>query len=272
MTPSRLVYWSTVAVATGIVAVAPGNTAAQFGDPGTPDVYTSKRSFFERSGFGALAVMPHVTSESEAANEYEYIALPSSGRYDITHPEGTIPNWWFIVNHRSGSRASTAYTYVGVFIAKRLESPQRDSVELFRNAEWLRLGDTLDAFNDNYQSRTDFFELQDSTSRQESFEQEFGNWHAIPDKDNDESSWLERDNWLSRARVAACFSAVGGTRPTDDNVYYQARLIRFRVTRGLNSRQPVAWEVTLDDADAFFLKTFSPEGIDMDREYCVFKG
>ena len=271
MTP-RLVYWTTVAVAAAFVSLAASETAGQFGDQRNLDVYNSKRSFFERSGFGALALMPHVTSQPEAAIEYEYITLPGSGRYHLTHPDAGVPDWWFIVNHRSGSRASDVHTYVGVFIAKLLKSPQRDSLELFRNAGWLKLEDTaLGEFRDDYPAWTDFFELQDSTSSQESFAQEFGDWHAIPDPDTpDESSWLERDNWFNRDRVAECFRAVG--RPAGDNVYFQARLIRFQVTMELNSRQPVAWNVTLNDADAFFLKTFSPEGIDIDREYCVDKG
>ena len=280
----KLAGWGTAAVA--IVAMTASETSAQFGEQRDVEIYSSKRSFFERSGFGALALMPHVTSKPEAAIEFEYITLPRSGRYRMRHPDASSgsPDWWFIVNHRRGAGASRLHTYVGVFVAKRLEESQGGVLELYRNAGWRRLEEAelrpeetefeevqLEEFKDNYPYLTEFFELQNSTSTLEPFEQRFGGWHAIPDADASESSWLERDNWLSRDRVDECFRAIGTARPTGENIYFQARLIRFQVTMGLNSRRPVAWSVDLEDADAFYLKTFSPEGINIDREYCVEK-
>ena len=214
--------------------------------------------------------MPNVTSKLQAVREFEYLALPGSGRYRIARPTAGSPDWWFIVNHRSGSGASQFHTYIGIFIAKRLEHPLANSLQLLRNGGWHKLGGgDLKDFQHTYESWADFFDLQDTDASQESFQQIFGDWHAIPDPRTDESSWLQRRNWLSKPRLDECFQAIGGQRPASSNVFFQARLIRFRVTAELNSRSPVVWSIGLRDADAFFMKTFSPEGIDLNGEYCV---
>ena len=235
------------------------------------DTYNTKQSFFERSGFGAVAVMPHVISRARAAIEYEYMTLRRSGRYRIARRNLQSPaDWWFIVNHRSGSTASPLYTYVGVFIAKRLARPLSSPLQLLRNTGWRgQGGNDLEEFSDIYESLTNFFELQDEDASQDSFEQEFGNWHAIPNAQTDEPSWVHRRNWLSQPRVDQCFGAIGGARSASSNVLYQAHLIRFRVTEQSNSRSPVVWRVGLRDADALFLKTFSPGSVDLTGEYCV---
>ena len=149
------------------------------------EVYRSKRNFFETSGFGALAVMPNVTLQSLAAIENEYIVLPGSGLYHIGRGRLKSPDWWFIVNHRSGSRVSNRPTYIGVLIAKRLRQPQGRSLELFRNAGWSGSGpDDLEGFQGTYDSLKEFFELQGKESQQYSFEQVFGQWHARPDPES----------------------------------------------------------------------------------------
>ena len=258
-----------IAISATMICVA-SESSGQYADQRELDVYNSKRTFFERSGFGAVALMPHVTSESESAIEFEYITFPESGRYHIAHPRAASRDWWFILNHRSGSGASQQHTYAGVFVAKRLKGPLDSQLQLLRNAGWSELsGADLEEFEDTHQSWTDFFELQDSDATEESFEQALGDWHAIPDPQTDESSWIHRRHWLSKPRVDECFQAIGGKQSADTDIFYQAHLIRFQITSGSNSRSPVDWRIGLRDADAFFIKTFSPEGIDLNGEYCV---
>ena len=36
-----------------------------------------------------------------------------------------------------------------------------------------------------------------------------------------------------------------------------------------HSRSPVVWNIGFRQADAFFIKTFSPQGADFNGEYCV---
>ena len=219
------------------------------------------------SGFGTLALLPHVTSRSEAAFEYEFITLPTSGLYSIPRERGRTGDWWFLVNHRSGSGASDVHTYVGILIAKRLARPLASSLQLMRNADWRELnGVNLGAFDNTYQSWTEFFELQNADASRESFTEAFGDWHALPDPRADDSSWLHRSNWLNKDSVDQCFRSISGQ---PNNIFFQARLIRFRVTTSSNSRSPVVWNVGLRDADAFYIRTFSPEGIDLHGEYCV---
>ena len=266
----KLFLW-TVTLVSAIPSVVKSQTINdQFVDR-SPDIYNTKQSFFERSGFGAVAVMPHVTSRDRAAIEFEYITLPGSGHYRIARRNLQSPaDWWFIVNHRSGSTASPLYTYIGVFIAKRLPQPLGSPLQLLRNRGWREQeSDNLAEFSNTYESFTEFLELQREDANQELFQQAFGDWHAIPDTRTDESSWMQRRNWLIDVRVDQCFSAIGGPRPASSNVLFQAHLIRFRVTEQSNSRSPVVWRIGLRDADAFYLKTFSPEGVDLSGEYCV---
>lgn len=259
-----------IALTVAITCAAASDSWGQFRVQRDVHVYNTKRSFFQRSGFGALALTPNVTSKPQAVIASEYITLPASGRYDISRRRAPHGDWWFIVNHRSGAEVSERHTYVGVFVAKRLEFPLASSLQLIRNAGWRELdGVELGAFENTYESWTEFFDLQDASVSQGAFEQRFGDWHAIPDPRTDESSWVHRRNWHSASRVSDCFEAIGGERASGSNVFFQAILIRFQVTSESNSRYPVAWSIGLRDADALFLKTFSPEGIDLAGEYCV---
>ena len=253
-----------------IVPIGIVGTVSAQSDYSNSEAYNSKRSFFETSGFGALAVMPNVTSQREAVIEYEYIALPHSGLYRIERNRLKSPDWWFIVNHRSGSKVSDRPTYIGVLIAKRLRQPQARPLELFRNAGWSEPGpDGLNGFHGTYELLEEFFKLQDSGAEQYSFEQAFGKWHANPNTESIESSWGYRSYWRSSTSVEECFQDIGGQQYDESNLLFQARLVRFRVTSGTNSRSPVAWDIGLREADAFFIKTFSPQGADFDGEYCV---
>lgn len=261
----------TLASITAIPSVAESQESIEQFVDRTTNAYNSKRSFFASSGFGAVAVMPHVISQDQAKIENEYITLPSSGKYRIVRGRLQSPaDWWFVVNHRRGSGGSQFYAYIGVFIAKRLAQPLDSPLQLSRNGGWRSQGqEDLERFDRLFGSLVPFFELQHEDASQDAFRQEFGNWHAIPDAQTDESSWLSRRSWLSKDRVEECFSAIGGTRPASSNVMVQARLIRFRVTERLNSRSPVVWRVGLRDADSFYLKTFSPVNVDLSGEYCV---
>ena len=267
----RVEPWLCRTVLAGALICLPGGEAAgQFDAPRQVEVYSSKRSFFMRSAFGTLALLPNVTSRSEAAFEFEFITLPTSGLYSVPRGRGGTGDWWFLVNHRSGSGASEVHTYVGILIAKRLERPLANSLQLMRNAGWRELdGVDLGSFENTYPSWTEFFDLQDADASRESFTEAFGDWHALPDPRADESSWLHRNNWLNKDSVDRCFQSTGEPPSSDSNIFFQARLIRFRVTTSSNSQSPVAWNVGLRDADAFYMRTFSPEGIDLHGEYCV---
>ena len=270
MTMTKKFLSCSLALVCAVPTVTSTAVSEQYVDYRNPDVYNSKRNFFERSGFGALAVMPNVTSQSIAANEYEYITLSISGLYRIARQRLRSPDWWFILNHRSGSRVSDRHTYAGVFIAKRLKQPQAIPLELFRSTGWYELGpDSLDEFTKTYESLEEFFELQHDGAMQNSFEQVFGGWHAKPDIETNESSWHQRKNWLIKSSIDRCFQAIGEGKFDESKVFFQARLIRFRVTTGLNSRSPVVWNIGLRQADAFFIKTFSPQSVDFNGEYCV---
>ena len=256
-------------IAVPITVPSHGSVLQQFVDR-TTDFYDLKRDFFELSGFGALAIMPNVTSDSEKANEFEYITFGMSGKYRIARGRMRSPaDWWFIVNHRRGSGASTRYSYIGVFVAKRLAQPLSRQLHLHRNDGWTtREGTELGDFDDTYTSWRRFLELQGDNGTEEAFGREFGDWHAISDTPSGEYSWVDRNSWSNDRRVEECFSAIGGGLGGAD-VMFQAHLIRFRVTESSNSRAPVAWQTGLRNADALYVKTFSPEAGDLTGEYCI---
>ena len=268
---TRKLISCSLALACAVHIVIPSAVFAQNFDYRDSAVYNSKRNFFETSGFGALAIMPNVTSQALAVIENEYIALPVSGLYRIGRGRVNSPDWWFIVNHRSGSRVSERPTYIGVLIAKRLRQPQARPLELFRNTGWFGSGpDGLEGFQRTYESFEKFFELQDRESQQYPFEQAFGEWHARPETES-ESSWIYRSYWRSSSSIEECFQGqdIAVQQAGEANILFQARLIRFRVTIGTNSPSPVIWDIGLRQAGAVFVKTFSPLGADFDGEYCV---
>ena len=267
----RLVSCSIV-VACAVSIVIASSVSAQSVDYINSETYNSKRSFFASSGFGTLAVLGNVTSQREARIENEYIALPDSGLYRIHRNWLKSPyDWWFIVNHRSGSNLPDHATYIGVLIVKRLKTSQVRPLELYRNKGWFgsRPDDGLDVFQRTYRSLENFFELQDTDSSQKSFEKEFGNWHAKPDTEPSESSWRDRSYWRSSSSVEECFQDISRLQSDQSNLLFQGRLIRFRVTTGTNSPSPVVWNIGLRQANAVFIKTFSPLGADFNGEYCV---
>lgn len=256
----------------GICSVAWSQDLDQQFESRSPHLYISKRSFFESSGFGALALMPNVVSRKGAAFEHQYITLSRSGMYRLARRRlKSRAIWWFIVNHRRGAGPSPHYTYIGVFIAKKFARPIDKPLHLYRNEGWQENDKAPHPFELSRDPELlgPFFELQREGSLQSlgMFQGKFAYWHATPDAQKDESSWAFRTSWLSKPRAEECFGAVGHQGPAD-SALYQGRLIRFRETELLNSLYPVVWDVDLGDADAFYMKTFSPTA-GLSREYCV---
>ncbi|MDE0179476.1 MAG: hypothetical protein OXP36_12890 [Gammaproteobacteria bacterium] len=264
--PTRLMsYGLAWIIGAAAISVAATQTSELFGDEQTTTLYDRKETFYEQSGFGGLAVMPNVTSRRDARIEYEYIALPDPGRYRLARRNLRSPSdWWFVFNHRLGDQPAEPHSFVGVLIAKRLRTRPVNSLELFRNANW-SVSNPDTPFRALFESSAEFFELQDSEAILESFEQEFGIWHARPDP-NGEFSWRHRGYWLD-PRVGECFRSVG-SRETR-HVLFEARLLRFQPTNGTNTQFPVVWNIRTGNTDALFVRTFSPRGADVGGEYCV---
>lgn len=267
---TRLILWSTaLALAGTVMAVAAGGQAqGDFSEERHEERLPGKAAFFRDSGLGAVAMMPNVTSRNNAPFEREYYTLGGSGRYGLDLDE----EGWFIVNHRSSF--ARGHTYVGVLVAKRFGGSLGRELELYRNDGWHGAPNVFQRIPVG-KGWGDFLALQDST--QNNFEDEFGDWHAVfapqasesSQASDDASSWYYR-NWLDesiRARVDECFRAIDG-QPSSD-VFYEVRLLRFQFTEGLNSRYPVVWDVGLRNVGAFYMRTFSPAGIDFDGEYCI---
>lgn len=253
-----------IVMAAIMLSIAPSGSYAQIDVYPKLDPYHSKRLFFETSPFGTLALMPNVRSPSQAKLEHQYMAFPKSGSYDIP----ARSEWWFVVNHRKSVAATDDYTYVGVFIARLLSAEQIEPLKLQRNEGWYS-GQDLDAMDEDFISWSNFFVLQDSDA-EEAFRQEYGEWHALPDSEARNSSWFHRDRWLSDDSINSCFGDVIGQEPDSSFISYRAHLIRFQVTSGVNTQRPVAWNVAeLNMARGIFVKTFSPEGVGLNLEYCL---
>lgn len=242
--------------------------------------YLSRSHFYEDSGLGTVAIMPHVTTEEGAEWAAEYIPLPKNGTYHILRTRIDTKDWWFVANHRSGSVDQALGTYVGVLIAKRVNKDQKEQLQLYRNEDWRGSKDKkLEPFNDKYRRVEKFFKLQkdeieqDSNTEQEAlrrFEELFGEWHARPEKDSQDSSWEERFYWPIDHKVRECFLSVGNRQFIESNIFFQARLLRFRPTTEVNPRNPVAWSIGTGGTTALFIMTFSPYGDNnFDGEYCV---
>lgn len=254
-----------LALICSIIPAAAAGPSELFGDEKATRVYDRKETFYEQSGFGALAVMPNVTSRRSARIEYEYITMPAPGRYRIARRDLRSPSeWWFVFNHRIGDQPMEPHSFVGVLIAKRLSSPPVNSLELFRNVGW-SVTDPNTPFRALRASWAEFFGLQRNEGVREFFEQEFGSWHARPDSGED-SSWQHRGYWLDPS-VDECFRSVGNRQTS--NLLFEAQLIRFRPTSETNSQRPVVWRIGTGNRDALFVRTFSPRGADVGGQYCL---
>ena len=259
---ARLILCS-VALAGAVATDAVSQTYGGFNEEKHELPPVSKVEFFGESGFGAVALMPNVTEMDEARSEHQHIRLREPGRYRINLDKD---NWWFVLNHSDNSpELSGRHAYVGVLIAKRLDSASENRLELYRNAEW---HDPSDGFWEVFDIEwEEFLALQDST--QDNFENEFGDWHAVLEPEESQSSWDRRKTWINEStteRVEECFAAVA-ERP-EFNVFFGIRLIRFQVVEGANPRSPVAWSVLRSGVDAFYMKTFSPY-TSYTGEYCI---
>ena len=272
---SRGIGISLLATSLNLIAFSNESTAYSQTVP-----FLSRSHFYEDSGLGAVAIMPHVTTEEGAEWAAEYIPLPKNSTYHISRTRIDTRDWWFVANHRSGSVDQVLGTYVGVLIAKRVNDDQKEQLQLYRNEDWRGSKDNkLGPFEDKYRGVEDFFRLQDDETEQDAnteqdalrkFEELFGKWHARPEKQRKDSSWDERFYWPIKHKVKKCFQSVGNRQFIASNIFFQARLLRFTPTTEVNPRNPVVWNIGTGGTTALFIMTFSPYGgNNFDSEYCM---
>lgn len=237
--------------------------------------YDSKTKFFRDSGAGVMAIMPNVKSQKEAKSEYKYVAFKKSGTYKL---EGNIAqknDFWFVNNHRLGDSTSddlSSHTYIGVMIAKVLlhQDNLAYPLHLRRNEKWFDLEDnkSLSSFRGQSSSTaTEFMKIQHKKDL-ELFKDKFGDWHALANKEPRLSSWEQRKEW-SDYNLDCLKQISNSNNLTDSNILVEARLMKFQPTNMDNPEKPVAWKVQLGEAEAVYIKTFSPISPDFVKEYYI---
>ena len=263
----RLVHGMAVLFVSAVAAFATSQNP--FVDIRETETHTAKVDFFRGTTLGTLAMMPNVRSTREVPVEHTYIRFPSSGRYSVSRSTMSGDDWWFVINHRTTVLGPNA-TYMGVLIAKLFETELDRPLQLFRNPGWRRsTDDVLPLLSRGFRSIHDFLQLQEEGQRQATFEEEFGVWHANPYGNADESSWDDRDRWLTRQSVEQCFRSTGSELSQGNMVMYDARLIGFQTTSKTNSPSPVHWNMNTAGVNVLYIKTFSPIRGDFGGEYCV---
>lgn len=232
--------------------------------------FRSKRSFYEQSGFGALALMPNVQQPSQARIEHQYIAMTRSGYYENVRDRMKSSDWWFVINHRSTAFSDRDSIYVGVLAVKRQKLVQREPIALYRNSGWFNPANSrLGEFDGNYASLESFLRLQSQIAIYDAFSRVFGEWHARPREGDEESSWRLREYWEDQSSVRECFERAGGGDWDPSRLLFEAKLIRFAVTSGTNSQSPLTWYTGVSDTGTLFVRTFSPTSQALYKEYCL---
>ena len=223
--------------------------------------YTSKRSFYRRSGAGTLARMPNVVVARDLVGAASFDAFVESGTYTLKRDR---PEAWFVINHRLDNAQPDA-TYIGVLVVKALRRDQQSPLWLYRNSGWTPA--TNASYPLPFHTLEDFFARQGTDSTLDAFQAEFGIWHGKPTENSPIDSWANRREWHRSPSSCGAFQRFDVNSTTSALV--TAHLIGFRPTRKDDSTSPVTLKVRLSDAEAIYIATFSPASPDFSRDYTL---
>jgi hypothetical protein len=230
----------------------------------------SRRTFFE-TGYGSLAVLPSVTTRTNANKAGIFLLLKPSSLNLVKRKQMHL---WFQFDHYL-PESDGKPTHVGVFVIKILRSNiQSHLVTIYRNPNWERPG------NDTKLGKLDLHlempwstftnDLQRwavSTNVSISDRDIRGQWHAMP-TNNTAFSWEYRTFWPKAVtKFKETQFSVTGRQFDSENVSVNTQLLRFTPTKTPGSSYPVTFEVVDDDAEALFIALYSPDSGEGTDEY-----
>ena len=223
--------------------------------------YTSKSSFYRRSGAGTLARMPNVVVERDLIGAAKYDAFVESGTYMLKRGR---PEAWFVINHRLDDPHPNA-TYLGVLVVKALRREQQSPLWLYRNSGWTPASNA--SYPLSFHTLQDFFARQGTNSTLDAFQAEFGVWHGAPGDNSRVESWANRREWHRSPFPCGAFERFDVN--STNSALVTAHLIGFHPTRKDDSTSPVTLKVRLSDAESIYIATFSPVSPDFSRDYTL---
>lgn len=226
---------------------------------------------FYRTSPGSFAFIPNAQTESGAHKAVFFRKFGRSGAYKIRPQD----SYWFIVNHKTNGVPEA--TYLGVEMIAIYPSGVKAQTPVFlrRNANWVRAGDpgfkgNIDKRAFDNKSMDDFFSYHYDESNRGEMDQAFFKWHASPYNSN-RDSWGNRLRWQpsEKLRSDKFLKSFFEPIPSDADMTFNGMLLRFETTKANMSKNPVVFGFDGADPIAAYIKVFSPDAPEYDKEYFV---